>query len=141
MGYCIEQVDSKVFISSEDQPKALLKLKHQLFPPITNTRPGDRWSYSGSRYAWVHDNECTSARNLVEFLDAWRWHVSMDDDGNITNLWFEGEKHGDDSKLFEALAPFVADGSYIEMIGEDGVMWRETFSEGKYTRVHPEIIW
>jgi hypothetical protein len=56
-------------------------------------------------------------------------------------IHFEGEKIGQEDLLFEAIAPWVRDGSYIEMSGEDDAMWRWFFHAGECHEVTPTIIW
>ena len=60
-------------------------------------------------------------------LREWRWAPELNDDGDIIALYFEGEKLGDDVLLWQAIAPAVADGSFLEMVGEDGCIWRWWF--------------
>ena len=48
------------------------------------------------------------------------YDFKMDTDGNITELTFIGEKLGNDFEMFQLIAPYVQDSSYIWMMGEDG---------------------
>ncbi len=82
-------------------------------------------------FSWVNTSIVLKSKNLEEALKEWRWDPEVDDDLNIINLDFTGEKLGDDFELFKAIAPFVQDGSYIEMSGEDGDIWRWIFEGGK----------
>lgn len=43
---------------------------------------------------------------------------------SVVGISFMGEGYSDDIELFNILAPFVEDGSFIEMCGEDGGTWR-----------------
>ena len=45
-----------------------------------------------------------------------------------SEIYFDGEKLGDDAILFEAIAPYVKKGSFIEMNGEDGCIWQWQFN-------------
>ena len=58
------------------------------------------------------------------------YDFQLDTDGNITELEFIGEKLGNDFEMFQSIAPYVQDGSYIWMIGEDGSQWRWVFQSG-----------
>ena len=53
-------------------------------------------------------------------------------DGGDGTSWLEclGDALCDDRLLFDAIAPFVKAGSFIEMSGEDGTLWRWHF-DGK----------
>lgn len=86
---------------------------------------------SGHHFSWVSEN-FYEQNSLFDIMREWRWSVFEDpmENGDITSIEFIGEKSGDDLILFEALAPFVEAGSFIEMIGEDGYHWR-WFFDGK----------
>src|SRR5690606_21320852 len=71
--------------------------------------------------------EAYSRGDVAYALDAWRWVPEREATGDIVGLRFRGERLGDDRVLFEAIAPFVEPGSFIEMVGEDGAIWRWTF--------------
>lgn len=48
----------------------------------------------------------------------------------IHGISFEGENQdGTEHEMFNAIAPFVEPGSYIEMQGEDGAIWRWVFQD------------
>ena len=55
------------------------------------------------------------------------YDFQLDSDGNISELEFTGEKLGSDFELFQSIAPYVKDGSYIWMHGADGSKWRWVF--------------
>lgn len=59
----------------------------------------------------------------------------------ITGIQFNGEYQGDDYKIFELLAEFVEDESYIEITGEDGDKWRWVFNKGKVKEIKPKLVW
>ena len=65
-----------------------------------------------------------------------------DDDGNVIDLDFAGDKLSyEEDKMFQKIAPFVEDGSFIEMRGEDGAMWRWYFSDGQVREVQAKVVW
>jgi hypothetical protein len=86
----------------------------------------------GLHFSWV-DDDFHILTDPVKMLEAWRWDAEQDKAGNIDYLHFTGEKYGDDPKLFQAIAPFVRAGSYIQMRGEDGRTWRWCFDGQKMT--------
>jgi sugar O-acyltransferase (sialic acid O-acetyltransferase NeuD family) len=51
------------------------------------------------------------------------------------------EKLGDDFIIFQSIAKFVQDGTYIEMVGEDGDKWRWLFKNGICKEIYPIITW
>lgn len=124
MGYHIFQnhEQSKFHIKAENKNKALEAVKSLFGQEATLT-------YSGNYYAWVNDDYKDST-NLEDALKAWRWLAKNDNDGNIVELIFEGEKYGDDALLFDVIAPFVEDDCQIKMFGEDGRSFGWYFAYG-----------
>ena len=112
MGYCMDQRDSDFHVAREnvaDMAKAVRAIEGQ--------------------FAWVSNRH--NAGTVEGLFRAWRWEIQRDDGGDVVGINFCGEKLGDDPILFEAIAPYVQDGSYIEMQGEDGALWRWSFTDGK----------
>jgi hypothetical protein len=95
---------------------------------------------SGAHFSWVNNN-FHKRKDFVGLMDEWRWEVELDDDGNVCNISFNGQKLGDDMILFKAIAPFVAAGSYIEMQGEDDCLWRWVFDGKTCTEKYANISW
>jgi hypothetical protein len=94
---------------------------------------------SGAHFSWILTQSFVDARTLEEALQAWRWDPSLDEDGDIDGLLdFQGEKWGDDDVLWAALAPFVDDGGFIEVIVEFEAM-RWVFRGGKVQHVWGRI--
>ena len=121
MGYYVSLHDSD-FVIPEDKEEDALKAIHDLY--------GKNQSYS-----WVVDSACLEAETLEEALMAWRWGYRSGE------LYFEGEKLGDDIILFCAIAPFVNAGSFIEMHGEEGFMWRWVFDGKECHEIEPTVTW
>jgi hypothetical protein len=126
MGYYMNLKESYFHINKENKEKALEAIKKLI--EHVDKLGGGFVSNNGIRtnhYAWV-DMNFVNAETLTEAMKCWRWSLE-NEEGNIVNIQFEGEKLGDDEILFEAIAPFVEKGSYIEMRGEDGTHWRWIF--------------
>lgn len=68
---------------------------------------------------------------LEDTLTENRWTTETDNCGNIIDLQFEGEKLWDDYEMMRAIAPWVVDGSYLWMVGEDGTQWKWVFRDGE----------
>lgn len=130
MGYCKNQVDSSFFISADCIPKVIQAIKGI---------PKNSKSWSDGGYAWV--SEYSNLEDIVELFRAWRYKIGFDNKGNIDSISFGGEKYGNCNVLFEAIAPFVLTGSFIEWRGEDGAAWRDVFVNGKYKEVSATITW
>ncbi len=124
MGYHAHQVDSNFFIANKDLPQ-VVKAIHN----IENTD-----------YAWV-DFRYRQTDDLKQIFFYWRWNVHFDTEQNIIDIAFDREKLGDDEVLFQAIAPFVREKSYIQMSGEDDAMWRWVFINNRMVEVYPEITW
>jgi hypothetical protein len=89
------------------------------------------------------------AKDIDEFNEAMSLEAMFDDIG-----WeWKPHIHGDDlyqsiskvlsicDKFFETLAPFVKDGSYIAMVGEDNAIWRWYFTKGKCESQSGALSW
>ena len=120
MGYCMQQVDSMFTIKAENVEKALEAIKK-----LT------------AGYAWVSP-DVVNATTLCNAMWAWRWEIVMDNN-DVIGISFNGEKLGDDEILFNAIAPYVEAGSFIQMSGEEGMMWRWSF-DGKECREQQAVI-
>lgn len=121
MGYCMQQVEESFHISADNVPKVVDAIRR------LSGRETIR-DATGAHYSWVRQ-DFARLTTIPELMRAWRWEVETED-GNIVAIEFCGEKLGDDHILFNAIAPFVKKGSYIEMSGEDGERWRWVF-DGK----------
>lgn len=128
MGYYINQSHTEFFMEAEAKPYAAKAIKSL----IGNETCGDHFS-------WVNDFE--HMNTLEEILTEWRWDTKIDEYGNITNLYFSGEKLGDDELLFQTIGPFVKEDSFIEMHGEEGAIWRWVFENGNCIEKSPTITW
>lgn len=112
MGYHITVNESKFKINAENVEIAFKACKENLI----------------GEYYWVDTNYALSRDNIIDYINEWRWCIEIED-GNIIGIEFEGEKLGDEEELFKVLAPFVESGSYIEISGEDGDLWRWVFKD------------
>lgn len=126
MGYYITQQDQDFCIKKKNRSAALAAIKTL----------SDRRSYS-----WVHRNDVRKSSTFEMAMHAWRWEVHLNKQGDATSIYFEGQKHGDDAILFAAIAPYVESGSYIEMRGEDGEMWRWVFEDKLFAEREAAIDW
>lgn len=79
---------------------------------------------------------------VLKNLERYCYTAELDDDGNIIGVDFIGDKLSyDEEKMFQSIAPYVEDGSYIEMSGEDGARWKWAFNGGKFKEIQAKIIW
>ena len=128
MGYHMTQREADFFID------------HQNLQPMVAAIQGLYDSDSPRQYSWVQDGY-EKLTDPIKILRAWRWQADLDEDGNIDEICFAGEKLGDEDVLFRAIAPFVRCGSYIEMSGEDGGLWRYFFENREMREQTAKLIW
>ena len=69
------------------------------------------------------------------------YNFKLNAEGDITAIEFQGEKLRDDYEMFQKIAPFVRDGSFLEMMGEDGALWRWVFRNGRCQEVNAIVSW
>lgn len=117
MGYCMSQRDCKFYVVNEKAALAAIK------------GLAGKETMGPGHFSWVDTREFMMADTLEEAMSAWRWET----ESYWKYILFDGEKLGDDLLLFDAIAPYVEAGSYIEMQGEDGAIWRWIF-DGKTCR-------
>ena len=131
MGYLATLKQSKFFIKAENKEKAFQHLKSALRPKTV----------IGISQDGQMTTSTADSKTLEEFLDIWSYGASVDEEGNIDDIEFNSDKPGDSEELFEALAPFVKHGSFIEWEGEDGWIWRWKFVEGKLQEETATLVW
>ena len=134
MGYYIEMTDSKFEIKKENFEKALESLKSVFVPKNMNC-----CDYIGGNeyphFSWVNTKDVLESNHIVEALEEIRYTPKFDDNGNICNVEFTGQKYGSENVFFNALAPYVESGSYIAFEGEDGDTWEWSFNDGKVKQI------
>lgn len=143
MGYCMQQRNSIFTIEKENVPKALEAIK-KLVEKVDMLGGGGSYGPNGktsSHYSWVDTLSFLKAETFQKAMEEWRWDVEVDATGEVNNIYFRGEKLGDDKILFDAIAPFVEKGSFIEMDGEDGTLWRWNFDGKHCVEKSPQITW
>ena len=119
MGYCISQDEAIFSVEKKHFSDMLLA--------IQRIKSG----------AWT--NGTLNCITVEDALKEWRWYPEFDGRGNISYIQFQGEKSGDEDKLFDAIAPYVDSGSFIQMHGEDGCIWRWVFDGKTYDNVGANI--
>ncbi len=126
MGYKILVLETNFQIVAENADAALAGIKglykQQSIEPTHN-------------FAFVTTKAVLDTSDIYNALSEWRWLPLVDNEGNIQDIEFTGEKLGDEQILFDALATFVKPGSFIVVAGEDGKVWRWRFDE----KCHYEI--
>jgi hypothetical protein len=142
MGYCMDMQDCKFHIPAAHFADALAAIKALMH----NTEAMTGGSWSGGVmverwYSWVNTNEVLEAETLSDALAAWRWEAHLSENGDVTYLYFRGEKSGQDDVLFRAIAPYVTSGSYVCMRGEDGALWRWYFDGSRCVEQEGKVFY
>lgn len=130
MGYYIEtrEIDFKIKESNEE--KALQALKDM--------------AIKNNRISWVDNQDIIDSKTFKQAFSECRYQSSLEEvDGEmyITIDYFSGEKYGSEELIFNTLAPYVEDGSYITYQGEEGEQWRYTFNNGTMKEKTAKITW
>ncbi len=121
MTYCMQQREQRFTMKPNLKPDALAAIKASAKKRAQNADAGhEHRSFAET---------LSKLETFEEALEAWGWQLMDSGDGTC---WLEclGDALGDDRLLFDAIAPFVGAGSFIEMSGEDGTLWRWYF-DGK----------
>jgi hypothetical protein len=125
MGYCMTQENGSFRIKSDKKERAFWAA---MAMPDEDTH-------------WVKRGWNKDLRDIEGALHAWRYDPEADEHGDIVDVQFIGEKLGDELLFFKAIAPFVEPGSFIEMRGEDGGMWRWVFDGTTCKEVYATVTW
>lgn len=142
MGYSASLVASSFRIDRDHHKAALAAVKALLDrPDLMSGKRTQGGRLISQHFAWVDSDKLLAARTLPDAIAEWGWEVEQDDDYNIVDIDFDSEKLGDEDALWAALAPYVATGSHIEMVGEDGERWRWLFRNGRVIHQEPTITW
>jgi len=98
-----------------------------------------------SYYASISKSSfCVSTENtgcVLAKLQRLPYQLQLDLDGNITGIEMSHCPIGNDYPVFQEIAPYVRDKSYILFSGEGQEAWKWVFENGKCRKVVPQIIW
>jgi hypothetical protein len=150
MSYCMQYRADDFVMKKENMPAALQALKGALKDKIKDD--------DSAHWDWVSNGEILEAMTLQEAMTALRWPLHILDykttpkecvkgykkrgfkDGDVISICFDGEKLGSEDSFFEAIAPYVEEGSYIEVSG-DYVLWRWVFTNKKVAQIDAYLVW
>lgn len=92
-------------------------------------------------FPFVSEKEVMEAETFEQALFACRWDATIGYYGDVVDVVFIGEKLGAESSIWSVLAPFVDNGSYIEIVADGPDLFRWTFVGGKLYEDEPTITW
>lgn len=134
MGYYMSMIDNKFKIKKENFEEALNNLKGVFIPENMNCCDYVNGKHI-PHFSWVDTSSVLKSKTLCKALEEIRYKPEYDNNGDICNVEFTGQKYGSENVFFNALAPYVENGSYIAFEGEDGDTWEWLFNNGKVEQI------
>lgn len=74
-------------------------------------------------------------------LAAFGWHSATNGSGDVQALRPRADELGESEALLQALTPLITPGGFVEFVGEDGDVWRWTFTGGHMIETYPQLTW
>ena len=131
MGYCVDLKDCKFTIKKENVTPAYNTLIEYAKQKLK----------SNERLYWIYLEDIAQSVTLTEALEYCDFDLIYDDDGNVYDIDWIGENLGDHEEILNVIAPYVNDGSYMHMCGEDGEHWKWVFEDDKCHYKTSKIVW
>lgn len=91
-------------------------------------------------FPWMDQNYPETCKNAQDILEQLGFHTETQMDGSLSLVSYDS-KVGQEDLFLDVIAPFVANGSYIEWKGEDGDRWRHEIDGGRLIQKTGRIIW
>lgn len=134
MGYCIYLEESNLKIKKDNMDKILNTLSD-----FFEGGESLRWVNGFNIEDMIPENEYDKPLTLEEIWDDLRYIIKEDGDYYIIDE-FDGEKLGDDLKLFQLIAKYCENG-YLQFCGEDGDHFRIVIKDGEAYEKWAELSW
>lgn len=144
MGYYISISNGQICIDRSNLPR-FFSLVNVLMDDRNVVENGNGGSFSDgmknkSWYSWIHTDRVREAAKNYDLIGVFaEWGYKITHTSTMNELDFynveieEGDKKiGDEEVFFSAIAPAIADGSQIDVKGEDDSRWRWYWEDGKY---------
>lgn len=82
-------------------------------------------------FSWLEWNYPETCSNFIELLQEIGFeNLKYDEEGNLIGFYYSN-KTGQENLFFNAIAPYITKGSYINWRGEDGELWQWYFDGEK----------
>ena len=92
--------------------------------------------------AFVYDRTWTEhLKSLEDAMSDFGYIPEYDENGSIDGFEYEGMRLRGDYEFWTALAPYVEEGCYLEVEGDDLEIWRWKFRNGKVVVQYPTFLW
>lgn len=125
MGYCVNLRDNNFKFNKEDSEGILKTLKEFA---------------SNTSLMWADEHSILRAKNIKECFEEIRYPLI--ESGDFYKIdYFDGEKLGNEDKIFNSIAKYIEKDTYLEFSGEDGDIFRLVFDGEKCEYKYPEIVW
>lgn len=144
MGYYIQTPWTHFAIRTADHSR-FFDLVSNLMSDENVEENGHGGSYANggktqSWYSWVSTDAVRRAvldRDIVAVFQEWGYELDFISEGDgVTTYRLDirggDAKIGDEETFFAAIAPVVVDGSFLDVVGEDGAEWRWMWENGKF---------
>lgn len=149
MSFYARSVDSKFFIDKRDVKDVLEALYDNDYGVDIVSEEGEGFSsssYNDDKFERLSDlhRDYEHEERLDKLYDVFAdygWFLEKDENGNVDGISRGYGDYNEATGLFETIAKFVAKGSFVEMSGEDGSMWRFCFDGQRCNEVQPQIVW
>ena len=151
MGYNCYLSEEKIFIKTENFGGALAALIAEAEEHTVTTNFGAHQdgqahmpagvSFEMAKEIAAHGSVGEQQDLLFKFCREEGYSLGYDSKGNVCSINQTKEKWYDDTFFFDVFAKYVEKGSYIEMSGEDGEMWRMFFDGENCVEIEPKIEW
>ena len=145
MGYFVSTKEVSFVIPKgklDEAYKAVCELNQH-----NHLKRGGRWPreekegpHDGIWFSWMPWDYPEFFKDLKEVLNGVGFETEYTEDGGLDILYYDS-KSGQEQLFLGALAPFVAEGSFIEWMGEDQTFWRDFVKDGKLIQQTPNITW
>jgi len=154
MGYFVNTTDCNLFVSKDNFDAAYKAmcalndrddLKHGGSyggdgVDADSPRPEGMTYHPAKWFSWMPANYPEVCKDFESILKEMGFDCEFDAEGNLVRVIYDN-KIGSEGHFFEAIAPFIKDGSWIEWRGEDGAEWRWFFTGGTVVEQSATKIW
>jgi hypothetical protein len=130
MGYYISLRASNFYIENDKKEEALKLFKDNMLSRVDELGRGGCFAEGKKKetwFSWTDTKRLQETQTIEDVIKQFGWEPETDNDGNIVDLYFDHDKMGQEDLLFDTIAPCVRAGSYLDMEGEEGDLWRWYF--------------
>lgn len=155
MGYYIQTTESQIHVSAknfQDAYRAMCSLNNN-----DNIKRGGRWGGDGIDrneprpegatfhparwFSWMPADFPNVCKTFQEVMESLGFHCTYNEEsGDLVHLTYDN-KRGQEELFLNAIAPYVAKGSYIAFRGEDDNEWRLFFDGVGMTTQNATKVW